>query len=357
MFKTVKRNTLLIVTMIVLCVSFISFSFMGTEKNPKVSKYKEYEISGPYSFKNLDIFLVHGEDKIKAENILTLEEAMEQKKLVVYETSNVNRLMVENKSKDSTIYIQSGDIVKGGKQDRVMKNDMMVPPESKKLPVDSFCVEAGRWSQRGNENQDHFTSSKNIVTSKKAKLAVKHVGSQQTVWGEVAGIQEKLKSSMNTPVKSRQSESSLQLTLENEALKKETGMYTKHLGNIIENKKDTLGFIFAINGEINSADIYPSQMLFKKLWTRLFESCAVEAISEIKSDNPGKENPLTGSDIIKWLAEIEKGKESKKAITDSVELNVKESDANVTFETVDKNTKTGNSRWIHKNYIKKSKKK
>lgn len=196
-----------------------------------------------------------------------------------------------------------------------------------------------------------------MVVSKKAKLAAKHKGSQQAVWAEVAGIQDKLGANLNAPVKSRQSETSLQLTLENKTLKKAMGLYVKHLGNIFEDKKDTLGFIFAINGEINSADIYSSQALFKKLRAKLLESCAVEAIAEIKKNSPVKTKSLTFTDIIEWLAEVEKGRKSKKAINASVEMHVKESDANVAFETVDKSRKPGQSRWIHKNYIKKSKKK
>lgn len=357
MLKKIKKHTVLTVTIIAVFIVFFAFNVTRAEKTQTAAKYKDYEISGPYSYKNLDIFLVHGEDKIKAEKILTLEEAMEQKKLVVHETSNVGELTVENKSDDSTIYIQSGDIVKGGKQDRVMRYDVMVPPKSKKIPVDSYCVEAGRWSQRGNENHRNFTGSKKMVASKKAKLAAKHNGSQQEVWGEVAGIQNKLGANLGAPVKSRQSETSLQLTLENKTLKKEMDLYVKHLGTVIEDKKDTLGFIFALNGEINSADIYPSQTLFKKLRTKLLESCAVEAIAEIKKDGPANAKSLTSTDIIEWLAEVEKGKKSKKTINTSVEMNVNESDDNVAFETVDKNAKTGKSGWIHKSYIKKSKKK
>ena len=111
---------------------------------------------------------------------------MEQKKLVVHETSNVGKLTVENKSDDSSIYIQSGDIVKGGKQDRVMRYDVMIPPKSKQVPVDSYCVEAGRWNQRGSEIAGRFSGSKKMLASKKAKMVAKHRGSQQAVWSEVA---------------------------------------------------------------------------------------------------------------------------------------------------------------------------
>ena len=83
----------------------------------------------------------------------------------------------------------------------------------------------------------------------------------------------------------------------------------------------------------------------------------MEAIAEYKKNSPGKAWSLTAADVTKWLAEAEKGKKSKKNINALVELSVRESEDNIAFETVDKSTKSGKYRWIHKNYIKKSKKK
>src|SRR5688572_10872684 len=79
-----------------------------------------YRISGPAAHGNLSVFLIHGADEVGQENVLTLQEAMAQGILVVHETSSVNELAVENTSSDRDVFIQSGDIVKGGKQDRVL---------------------------------------------------------------------------------------------------------------------------------------------------------------------------------------------------------------------------------------------
>ena len=91
----------------------------------------------PRRGKNLSVFLIHGKNQIDNKNILTLQEAMEQKILVVYETSNVNELMVENKSSQYEVFIQSGDIVKGGKQDRVLGVDIILPAKSGKISVET----------------------------------------------------------------------------------------------------------------------------------------------------------------------------------------------------------------------------
>jgi ARG and Rhodanese-Phosphatase-superfamily-associated Protein domain len=99
--------------------------------------------------------LDHGEDRIKGKVPLTLQEAIEQKKVIVHETENVNELAVENTT-DQEIFIQSGDLVKGGKQDRLLVFDLILHPKSGKLPIAAFCVEAGRWQQRGSESREVF---------------------------------------------------------------------------------------------------------------------------------------------------------------------------------------------------------
>lgn len=73
----------------------------------------DYRISGPFTHKNLTIFLIHGKSMTEGRSFLTLQEALEQKKVVVYETKSVNELSIENHS-DQDIYVQARDIVKGG---------------------------------------------------------------------------------------------------------------------------------------------------------------------------------------------------------------------------------------------------
>ena len=64
------------------------------------------------------MFLVHGKDTTK-QSFLTLQEALAQKKVRVYETKDVNELAIRNFS-NQDIYVQAGDIVRGGEQDRMI---------------------------------------------------------------------------------------------------------------------------------------------------------------------------------------------------------------------------------------------
>jgi hypothetical protein len=67
-------------------------------------------------------------------------------------------LTVENLS-DQEVFVQAGEIVKGGRQDRVLSSDLVLPPKSSSVAIGSLCVENGRWQKRGAEEADRFASS------------------------------------------------------------------------------------------------------------------------------------------------------------------------------------------------------
>ena len=162
----------------------------GTRGKGAEVRAGDYRLSGPYSHKNLTIFLVHGKNTFEGKSFLTLQEAMVQRKVIVYETKSVNELSIQNLSNDD-VFVQAGDIVKGGQQDRMIGVDLIVPPKSGKMPIAAFCVEHGRWSGRGNERATVFSSSADAVNAKEIKLAAKRSNSQGGVWESVTVTQDK----------------------------------------------------------------------------------------------------------------------------------------------------------------------
>ena len=307
----------------------------------------DYRLSGPYTHRNLTIFLVHGKDLIKGKSFLTLQEALLQKKVVVYETKSVNELSIQNFSNED-VYVQAGDIVKGGEQDRMIGVDLIVPPQSGKLPISAFCVEHGRWSGRGNERAAVFSSSADAVATKEIKLAAKRSNSQGGVWQSVTLVQDKLSRNLGARVNSTASESSLQLAVENEKVRETADSYIKALSNLAGRSDDVIGYVFAINGKVNSADIYGSNVLFKKLWPKLLKANAVEAIAELQGD---KFKPASADSVRGFLSEAEKAKGSDKDVNARVNLLTREDNENILFETRDRAQPKA---WVHRNYIKKN---
>src|SRR5437870_1535960 len=174
----------------------------GNLGGQKPQSQDEYRLEGPFTQDNLTVFLIHGKDKIKGATFLTLQEALVQKKVIVRETRSVNELSIENVSSEE-VYVQSGDIVKGGQQDRMMAVDLILPPHSGEIPIAAFCVENGRWSQRGSEQVTGFNSSANVVASREVKLAAKLKGSQGEVWREVSVAQDKRSEEHTSELQSR----------------------------------------------------------------------------------------------------------------------------------------------------------
>ena len=308
----------------------------------------DYRLEGPFTQGNLTVFLVHGKDKIKGQTFITLQEALVQRKVIVRETREVNELSIENVSGEE-VYVQSGDIVKGGAQDRMLVTDLILPPRSGKIPIGAFCVENGRWSRRGNEEVSQFNSSANSVASREVKLAAKQKSSQSEVWAEVAAAQDKLSSNVGGSVKSAASPTSFQLALENKQVTASADTYVKALSGIADNKNDVVGYVFAINGKINSADIYASSALFKKLWPKLLQASAIEAVAE--SGRGEKYAAPKAADVQGFLEDGTKGAEQEKDVSGRVQMVTRDSKENISFDTRDR---AKSDVVVHRNIIKKN---
>ncbi|HEX6279792.1 MAG TPA: DUF6569 family protein, partial [Pyrinomonadaceae bacterium] len=310
------------------------------------SAQANYKVSAPYTYKNLTIFLIHGKDSTSKKNIITLQEAMKMGIFKVYETSEVNELMVENISSRYDVFIQSGDIVKGGKQDRVLAISIIVPARSGRVSIEAFCVESGRWEKRKGEDVRQFSSSEERIVSKDLKIAANGARSQQEVWNNVAEAQKKLTRVTGTDVTANASGTSLQLALENSKVTATTEEYVSKLAGLIRGKADVIGYAFAINGEINSADIYVSNHLFNKLWPRMLKAAAVEAVAE--GNRVSAETPAPKPSAVQgFLKEAEKGEAKQRTTSGKSTVVTRESDGNAVYEARDKADVV-----IHRNYIK-----
>jgi hypothetical protein len=348
-----KFRTLSVGIAVLLMVVGISLAMFADAKVLPAQKDKtttagDYKISGPYIHENLTIFLVHGKDTITGKKFLTLQEAMQQKKVIVHETKDVNELAIENVSADEEVYVQSGDIVKGGQQDRVLAVDLIVPPRSGRIPIAAFCVESGRWSKRGQESAGKFESSNERLATRDLKLAANKTKSQTEVWAKVTEAQAKLSNNVGGSVNASASESSLQLSLENKKVQEVTDNYIKKLSGIVNGKSDVIGYAFAINGKLNSSDVYGSSVLFRKLWPKLLKASAVEALAELQQG--AKFATVQASSVKDFFAAADDGKASESAVSDRVRMVTRETEENIVFETRDQQQ---DAAVVHRSYVKK----
>jgi hypothetical protein len=323
------------------------------------------QVSGPVVHDNLAIYLVHGSGGGGGVP-LTLQEALAKGAVKVQETGSVNALTVENTGKDE-VFVQAGDIVKGGQQDRVLSVDLLLPPHSGAVSMAAFCVEHGRWTARGNEDVRQFSSAASAMPSHEAKVAMRAavtaaapaanaaastmayaggagVGeSQQEIWSTVRKTQDSLSRSVGAPVAAPASPSSLQLSLENEKLKQAQTAYIAALQGAGETGDDVVGYVFAINGKINSGDVYASNALFRKMWNKLLAANVTEAISVKEAAGTA---PPPVKDVEAFLATASTGVKAERAINASVRLATRDGDASLYAET-----RRADGSWVHRNYL------
>lgn len=338
-------------------------------------------ISAPVVHANIAVYFVHG-PSTPGPVPVTLQEALARGAVEVFETGNVRELEIENKGEEP-VFVQFGDLVKGGRQDRVLTVSLVLPPKSGRVPIGSFCVEQGRWAARGVEDARKFSVSEMLMPSREAKVAMakpaakpstapsgamfvererraangprssaasQHAieqqggaNSQGEVWRSVGEVQSKLAAKLAAPVASAQSRTSLQLSLENEKLKQALDDYVKVLEPAGLKGEDVVGVAIAINGRISSADVYPSNGLFRKMWPKLVRAAVTEALA-----NAGAERaPEPAADAVAtFLREAENGKQSDLALGSHARLETRDADKALRMEA-----KSAAGAFVHRNYL------
>ena len=286
-------------------------------EQPAVSGYKVLE---PIRHGSLTVFPVVASKSYSTGEFITLDEGLRSGDVVVTEYGNVrglirrrptpamqhesgaevNRLVLINNSKRPLLLL-AGEIVTGGKQDRVIGKDRIVPPESDPVDLSVFCVEPGRWVA----TSDHFGASGTTYASggrgvpgvsggtmmAQPSVRAKAMADkdQSQVWAEVRKQQQSMTVELATtaPAASRQeiqSTSSYARVMENKDVKEkidEIAAPIQHnYESLIKQLRDrkAAGVVVAVNGHIIWADLFASTELLEKYWPKLVRSYASEAV-------------------------------------------------------------------------------
>jgi predicted nucleic acid-binding Zn-ribbon protein len=212
--------------------------------------------------------------------------------------AEVNRLVLINNSKRPLLLL-AGEIVTGGKQDRVIGKDRIVPAESDPVDLSVFCVEPGRWVA----SSDHFGSSEAnyggasgkvnaMPTTMMAQPSVraKAMGDkdQNQVWAEVrkqqASVAVEVEAASPAIAQEIQSTSSYARVMENKDVKEKVEAIAAPIEHnyesLIKQLRDrkAVGVVVAVNGHIIWADVFASTELLERYWPKLVRSYASEAV-------------------------------------------------------------------------------
>jgi hypothetical protein len=289
-------------------------AFVSAAPDPTAPPISEggWRLLEPVTYENITIFPVVTSYTQNTSAFLTLDEGLSSGDVVVSEQgaaglarsrdgrpipapqntsgASVNQLVLINRGKRPLLLL-AGELVSGGKQDRIIGKDRIVPVGAPPLPLDVFCVEHGRWTGSSSE----FIASKTIVhPSVREKAAVDQ--EQTKVWSAVAGGSTAAAPSAAPRAVLSMSELSSVVREEAPTQSYDKIYKSRRIGGSIDSFVDEIqrrfaratsglkgervvGVVVAYGGEVAWSDIFASGDLFDHYWSKLLRSYAVEAMA------------------------------------------------------------------------------
>lgn len=273
----------------------------------------DYKVLAPTTQDNLTVFPIVSDMVRDTGNFLTLDEGIRSGQVVVAEEGSggmvrprhrptnipdpwpehpvpppqqssgaeVNRLMLVNNS-DRPLILLAGEIVTGGKQDRVVGKDRIVPPRSEPIDLSVFCVEPHRWV----ETSEHFGSAQAFMAQPSVRQKAMAAKDQGQVWDEVArSRQAVVAAAPPAAARALTGTSSYAQTMGDSTVQNRVDVVAGPMEKSWDNAlgelraRKAVGAVVAVNGEIVWADIFASPSLLEKYWPKLVRSYAAEAVS------------------------------------------------------------------------------
>lgn len=274
-----------------------------------------YRVLAPLQSGDLAIFPVvqaNGEAKAQHWQYITLDEGLRTGQVVVAEAGQVvglvrsrhpvlaappatgdevNRLVLVNNS-SRPLLLLAGEIVAGGKQDRVIGKDRIVPPESDPIDLSVFCIEPGRWTGESPEFHAAGKVGESFMVQPEVRSKAMAAQNQQQVWNAVGSVIQEMAAaggamSSPTPAPTTSYARAMESTaVENDVNK--TAAPLLQSGEALRaqlSKEHAVGVVVAIRGEIIWADVFSDTDMLEKYWTKLIRSYAAEALTGRESRN------------------------------------------------------------------------
>jgi hypothetical protein len=270
-----------------------------------------YELGTPIMVDNVTVVPILSRDAQKQTgNEITLTEAKKAGLVEIIEIpggEQVNKLSVHNKS-DRPLLLIGGELLLGGKQDRIVVRDVIVPAGATQ-DVEVDCVEHGRWEGKS----EHFQYSTQIVPSDVRAAAAYE--DQNKVWENVDGY--------NKASGTNASGITLQSGLNSPNVDKRVQENLPGVSQALSQDERTVGAIYVLNGDIKSMDLFGNHKLFGASQESLLRGYLAEgAVSPDHRKTPAM------SDLKAFLSDAINGKREKGKSQGAYQLTVEHMNGN-----------------------------
>jgi len=212
----------------------------------------------------LAVVYVHG-DLGPALAITTLDEARGRGELAISERgqATVPELIVDNRL-GTPVLLLAGEILAGGKQNRVVTEDILLPPHSGERPLGVYCVEQGRWASSGGG----FRSS-GAVASAGVRARVMAKSDQAAVWSAVREYASNLRAGSAT--------SSYTAVVESRAVEQRRAEVERHIEG--RAPAGAVGVAIFQGGTLLGLDVFSDPSLFARQWPKLLRAAIVDTLA------------------------------------------------------------------------------
>lgn len=230
---------------------------------------EQIDVGDPARYQNLTVFPVTLPRNVPA-GVETLDDAIRSHQLIISEigSGRVNTLSVENVGK-TPVFIMAGEVLEGAKQNRVLQNDVLVPPHSGRLDIGAFCVEHGRWTY---QDSDRNFKSDGIVVNPAVRASAQESKDQGAVWNEVENTHKKLGVPSTT--------GAINEAYAAPRVRRDITGFVEALQAMPDRNPRMVGAVVVVGSRILAADSFGDRHLLVALWPKLVRSYALEALSD-----------------------------------------------------------------------------
>jgi hypothetical protein len=233
--------------------------------SPATDLLARLTVRSPSGHENLTLFPLTGPASGYASYRL-LDEAIRSGQVRVQEKDGgeVNTVRMRNAGK-TYVFGMAGEIVSGAKQDRMLQDDVLLPPGSGWLDVPVYCTEHGRWT-----GATMSFGTKGYMASGKVRGKASQTGSQEEVWAEVDAAHAQL----NVATPSR----AFAKVYEDKGAQEQAQPYLDKLDGLPSLFPGAVGVVVVVGSQIVCVDAFGSPELFRKMWPKLLRSYVVDAM-------------------------------------------------------------------------------